>query len=117
MTAIRQAQHGYDRRTELVTGAINDLTQRRLHELGSWASLESLSKNTQFEAIDANEASVVFSGDTFEAVADVYVDLNYGSGDDEMSSSDNYIATVRGRVTNDKVSIEQVQIDTDPFYS
>ncbi|HEX8381832.1 MAG TPA: hypothetical protein VF592_00510 [Sphingomonas sp.] len=100
-----------------VVDAINSLNQDELDELGAWQPLSDLSSRTQFEAIDGDPDSVIVDAPgRFQAIATVYVMLVYGSSRDEEAMSDEYVATVQGRVLDNDVVIDTVKVDTTPFY-
>jgi hypothetical protein len=101
-----------------IADRINALSMDDLQGMGAWDGLSDLSSNTTFEGIDTNLDSVVIREDgSFEAIADVYVSLNYGEHDgDPVSLGDAYPATVRGRISAESVSLDSTEIDTGSFY-
>lgn len=117
MTALRKPRASESQIVAAIVTAIDALGFDDLNRLGGWQALAELSTRTEFEAIGADEASVVLDGDRFEAIAEIYVLLNYGSGDEEESLSDSYIATIHGSVHDEIVTIDAVVSDTSPFYS
>lgn len=117
MTALRKATGAEAREAEAIATAIDELTEMDIDRLDGWQPLAELSSHTEFAAIGADRSSVVLAGRSFEAIADVYVVLHYGHGEDAESLSDSYVATVRGTIEGDQVTIEQISVDTSPFYS
>lgn len=89
-----------------------------LQKGGAWQPLDELSSNTQFEGIEPNPDGIYKVGDDdFEAVANVYVTLNYGDKSDPASMSDSYPAIVSGKIdANNSVQIESIKVDTSSFY-
>lgn len=118
MTAARLYGSGSDEQQRRVIEAVNGLSHADLARLGAWASLAELSSQTVFEGVDVNTDSIIIrADDRFEALADVYVTLNYGGGDEEASLSDGYPATVRGHIEGDMAVVDQVELDTGSFYN
>ena len=113
MTALAQRRDEND----LVVDAINSLDQADLDGFSAWQWLADLSSATTFELIDAHPDSIVFkSNGKFEAIATVYITLVYGSRDDQEKMSDEYIATVRGHFGASGAEIDEVDVDTTPFF-
>lgn len=103
--------------TQRIADKINALSYEDLLAMGAWDALADLSSNTTFEGIDTNLDGVVLRSDgSFEAVADVYVSLNYGGKRDPVSLGDAYPATIRGRITPDDVDLDSIEIDTGSYY-
>ena len=117
MTALRKTAPNDTMIVDRIVAAIDSLTVDDFRQLGIWQDLDELSSRTEFEAIGADEASVVLAGERFEAVADLYVLLHYGTGDDEESLSDTYLATIRGKAIGNTVDIDEISVDTSSFYS
>jgi hypothetical protein len=114
VTALRKIA---DQRSSLVVDAINALDPTALKRFGAWQPLADLSTRTVFEEIDADPASVNFyDPQGFEALAVIYVTLNFGPSKDEESMSDEYVATVRGQVSDDGAEIQEIAVDVSPFY-
>lgn len=115
MTPLRTSTPESD--VKQIADRINALDEQTLDHFGAWDSLRDLSSRTQFEAIDADPDSFVLDNNgCFEAQATIYVTLVYGSSRDEDSMSDEYPATIRGRLTNDGPEIADVVVDTSTFY-
>ncbi|SFP93431.1 hypothetical protein [Sphingomonas rubra] len=116
MTAV-QTTSGRHRLANDVVATINEFDQKRLDEMGGWQPLADLSGRTQFEAIDGDPDSVVFVDENrFQAIATVYVILVYGSGNDEDTMSDEYVATIQGHRDAGGIVIDSIEVDTTPFY-
>ena len=117
MSALRKATAEDAPALARVMARVNQLTQSDLEELGAWSELCDLSTQTELEMIDTGPDNIVFDNSGgFEAVADVYVTLNYGSSDDDTSFSDGYLATIRGRLDGEEVIIDTVSVDVSSFY-
>lgn len=85
----------------------------------AWGALDELSSHTEFEEADAvPEGIFEKSSDDFEAVATVYITLNYGDKNDQSSMSDSYPAHVHGRYDPqaETASIVDFTVDTSSFY-
>lgn len=84
-----------------------------------WDELDQLSTHTEFEEIDAvPEGIFEIEGGDFEAVATVYITLNYGDRRDRSSMSDSYPAHVRGTYDENtkEASVIDLSVDTSSFY-
>lgn len=103
---------------ETIVGAISKLDCDDLERYGAWRDLEELSSNTLFEGIEAHPNGVYRTGmNTFEAVANVYVTLQYGGKRDASSMSDSYPAQVSGTISaNNEIEIKSIKVDTSSFY-
>jgi hypothetical protein len=101
-----------------IISAISKLDSDDLEKNGAWSELDALSSHTIFEGVEAHPNGIFSTGeDRFEAVATVYVTLNYGSHRDETSMSDSYPATVAGIIgASNKPKIESITVDTSSFY-
>lgn len=117
MTALRKATTNEATISDRVATLINGLTIEDLEAWGAWQPLADLSARTILEAVDVEPGSIVLNESQFEATANVYVLLNYGSQEDDASLSDEYIATIKGRISQEYPAIEAVFIDVSPFYS
>jgi hypothetical protein len=117
MTAVPKSFPPRSEEIDRIADAINGLSQPEIERMGAWQPLADLSSNTLFDGIDTSLDSVVLRDDgTFEAVADIYVGLHYGGKDDAVSLGDSYPATIRGRIADERVDINSVEIDTGSFY-
>lgn len=117
MTALRKPTSDDEPTLTRIVDRVNALTQVDLQDLHAWDELRDLSSRTELEAIDTGWGNVVLDNDgNFEAVADVYVTLNYDSSVDEDSLSDSYLATIRGVVADGIVRIDSISIDVSSFY-
>lgn len=117
MTALRKSAPHESGTVDRIIDAINQLTVEDLDPLGAWQPLADLSSRTQFEAVDGDPASVVIdAAGNFEAIASIYVTLVYGSSNDEESMSDEYLATIEGKIAPEGVEITTATVDTSPFY-
>jgi hypothetical protein len=80
-------------------------------------AIDDLSTNTVFEGLEISPDTIFSSkGDSFEASGIVYVELNYGGSRDPVSMPDSYPAVVRGKYSNGKADIEEIDVDTSSFY-
>jgi hypothetical protein len=89
-----------------------------LSETAAWSDLDSLSSHTSVDDIEAVPEGIFEAGDNgFEAVATVYVDLNYGGRKDSFSTSDSLPAQVQGHFEPDgRAIVDSVSVDTSSFY-
>jgi hypothetical protein len=88
----------------------------------AWDDLAALSTHTTFDVIEAVPEGVFESGvGRFEAVATVYVGLQYGKDNDEgFSSTEEFPALVKGSLTKRPdgyvADIDDISVDTSAFY-
>jgi hypothetical protein len=103
---------------QAIINAISELDRDELEKRGAWTALDELSSNTTFEAIEPHPNGIFQIGKKhFEAVATVYVTLNYGGAKDRTSMSDSYPAKVAGTVeSKNNVEINSITVDTTSFY-
>ena len=84
-----------------------------------WNELDQLSTHTDSAEIDAvPEGIFEVENNDFEAVATVYVTLNYGDRRDRSSMSDSYPVHVRGTYDKNKkeAMVVDMSVDTSSFY-
>lgn len=109
-----------DNETELdiILEAISELTPEQVMDSEAAADLDVLSTHTQIEAIEASPDGVFWTvqGRAFEAIATIYVVLNYGSSRDSDAMSDSYPAYVYGTFSDEKASVIRITVDTQSFY-
>jgi hypothetical protein len=106
-----------DERSLKIAEAVSNLAADDLMNLGAWQSLDELSSNTIFDGIEANPDGIFETEDhKFQAIADVYVTLQYGGKKDGTSMSDAYPAKVSGTIDAGGVKIEAIDVDTSSFY-
>jgi hypothetical protein len=100
-----------------IVNAISALKPEALERYDAWKRLAELSSNTRFQGIEAHPDGVFETeANKFEAVANAYVILGYGSGQHLTEMSDTYPARVAGRYeSNGVVHIDKVTIDTSSF--
>jgi hypothetical protein len=87
----------------------------------SGGALDSLSTRTGVSGIEPVLEGIFRVGEgRFEALATVYVDLEYGPRDDGFVTSDSFPARVKGRYskTGSRIvaNVEDVEVDTSAFY-
>lgn len=93
--------------------AINALDQAALERLGAWAAIAALSEQTKLEQVDASPSSIVITQEQFEAIATVFVLLQFEATETEAggSYSDEYLATVRGHISDGDPVIDSFAVD------
>lgn len=105
---------------KLLRAIIDAVSEYDLASSPEWDQLDQLSTHTEFESIDANPDGIFEGPDnSFEAVGDVYVTLNYGDRRDSTAVSDAFPVQVAGTFDRQtgKVVVESVTIDTSSFYN
>ena len=82
----------------------------------AWSELDVLSTHTQFDSIEVVPEGIFDAGnDRFEAVATVYVVLNYGSGDDALQTTETFPAHISGHFEGSSASVDSADVDTSSF--
>lgn len=100
-----------------VLKAIEALSQDDLVEMGAWDVVDQLSSQAMFDAMEGTSEGVFRRPDgSFEAVATLYVTLQFGGSRDRTAMSDTYPAIVRGKLDGSGVKIQSVEIDNSSFY-
>ncbi|OQW44847.1 MAG: hypothetical protein A4S12_03125 [Proteobacteria bacterium SG_bin5] len=96
-----------------IVNAINKLDQPALERLHVWEKIAGLADEATLQQIDGSPFSVVLSGDRFEATASISVLLHYNDSADEAggSFSDEFLATVRGRLAGEEATVESIDVD------
>lgn len=93
------------------------LAQFDVTSSSAWSDLDVLAQRVIVDGVELDEDSVVVASDgTFEAIAYVYLVLEYGTGDDGFSTSESFRADITGTIDGDKVVIDALNVDTTPFY-
>src|SRR5882762_5462277 len=74
---------------------IEAISNYQIQESNAWKVLDSLSSNTEVDAIEANAEGIFDAGPgKFEATATVYVILNYGDKRESLTTTDAFPAHV-----------------------
>ncbi|MGA2312094.1 MAG: hypothetical protein ABSF87_06975 [Xanthobacteraceae bacterium] len=105
-------------RLTAIIDAISKLDRDDLEKYGAWSDLDALSTQTSFEGIEPHPDGIFKTNKKhFDAIATVYVTLNYGGKRDRTSMSDSYPARVTGSIIGkNNVTIDSMTIDTSSFY-
>lgn len=83
----------------------------------AWSDLDVLASRVVVDGLELDEDSVVVGSDgSFEAIAYVYLVLEYGKGDDGFTTSESFRADIAGTVDGDRVVVDTLNVDTSPFY-
>jgi hypothetical protein len=90
---------------------ISNLTQQDLAQYKAWKGLADLAKKTTFAGIEAHPSGVyqVGEGNQFEAVATVYLTLDYGK---DKSFSNSFPAHIVGTISGTDATIQKITVDT-----
>jgi Predicted pPIWI-associating nuclease len=99
-----------------VVAAVKDAD---LTAFDAWSDLDVLSSRTQIDAIEVDPAGISISNDGFHGVANVYVVLEYGGGEDDdgFTTSDAFLGKFAGHFDNGNPVLEKFTVDTSPFYA
>lgn len=89
-----------------------------LQPYGAWAELDLLSGQTIVEGIRLDTSSGVKLNDDFFVVpGSVFVELNYGSNDDAVTTHDAFPIQIKFSVAeNTDIDIRDIEVDTRSFY-
>lgn len=103
---------------DTILTAVSDLTPDEIMESEAAADLDILSTHTLIDAVEASPDGVFWTklNTEFEAVATIYVVLNYGSLRESDAMSDSYPAYIHGKFDNGKATIDRITVDTRSFY-
>lgn len=87
-------------------------------ELDLWTKLDVLSTHTRIEGSEIPHEGIVVGPDgAFSAVVNLYVSLQYGKDNDEgFTTSDSFLAKVRGHFDGQSPVIDSSTVDTSSFY-
>lgn len=93
------------------------LAQFDVTSSSAWGDLDVLASRVVVDGVELDEDSVVVTPDgKFEAIAYIYLVLQYGKGEDGFSTSESFRADIAGTIEQGDVSIESLNVDTGPFY-
>lgn len=83
----------------------------------AWGDVAVLASNVLADGFELDEDSVTSAGEgPFQAIANVYLILEYGRGEEGFSTSESFRADIAGTVIGDQATIDSVKIDTSSFY-
>ena len=87
-------------------------------ESAAWGDLDALSAQTVVDGIEVDPEGVTVDRDgRFRGVSNVYVGLQYGSGEDGFETSDGFLARFEGHFDEVRTPvIDKFTVDTSPFY-
>ncbi len=98
-----------------IAGAVQDVD---LTDFACWNDLDVLSSHTIPEDIEVLEDTIDIKDDNLSGVLNVYVQLEYGKGDEGFTSSDGFPGKFKGHFDeNDRPFIDEVTVDTSSFYA
>jgi hypothetical protein len=86
----------------------------------AWTDLDALSPKTQVDAIEVDPAGVTVSDNDFRGVANVYVILVYGGGEEPrgFTTSEAFLGKFKGHFDeHQKPIVDEFKVDTSPFYA
>jgi hypothetical protein len=94
---------------------IDAISQYDLAESQDWGDLEGLSSRTDIDGIEAVPEGIFETDEGFSAAATVYVNLQYGGGDDGIATTDSFPAQAEGHFerTDDRITavIDSFSVD------
>jgi len=84
---------------------------------GARRDLDILSSRSRVEDIEAVPGGIFETDAGFMAAATIYVDLNDGENNEQLSTTDSFPAQVQGHFEPDgRAVVDSVSIDTSSFY-
>ncbi|HYI47801.1 MAG TPA: hypothetical protein VEX35_04975 [Allosphingosinicella sp.] len=90
-----------------------DLTQS-----GAWTDLDALSTHTYLDDVEVDPEGIVLDDGLFKGFLNIYVLLQYGSGKKEgFQTSDAFRGRFTGHFDGTVAVIDEVSVDTSPFYA
>jgi hypothetical protein len=90
----------------------NAVKNADLSALQSWSDLDQLSTHTTVDDIEVDLSGIVINGDRFQAVANIYVTLQYGLDDNEgFHETDSFLAQFWGRVFDSYIEVDDFSVD------
>ena len=95
----------------VIAAQTGDMTQ-----FDAYHDLMALSSNTQIDDFDVDEDFVILNGNLFSGAGNIYVILNYGSKDDEITESAGFLCKFSGHFEGEIPIIEQMEVDVSGFY-
>lgn len=112
---MASAAYQSDPRVDIVAGY---LRATDFAELDLWDQLDILSTHTRIEGTEIPTEGIVVGPDgQFSAVANLYVSLQYGKDNDEgFTTSDSFLAKIRGHFDGQTPIIDASSVDTSSFY-
>jgi len=108
-------QSGESDRLHQIVDAVQDFP---LTDSASWPKLSELSDHTVLDGIEVDPAGIAIVENRFEGLMNVYVGLEYDKDSGEaLVTSDAFTGRFKGHFSKaGKPEIEEVTIDTTPFY-
>lgn len=105
-----------DPRLERIADALRGT---EISQLQIWSELDPLSTHTRVEAVEVPVEGIILGPDNrFSAVLNLYLTLQYGSDDEDgFTTSDSFVATVKGHLNDDDPVIDWSSVDTSSFYA
>ena len=103
-----------DPRLPAVMQAIADFD---LTQSSAWADLDALSSRTLIDDVEVEPEGIIIEGDRFRGLMNVYVVLQYGGSKDSFQTSDAFRALFEGHFSGSIAEIENVRVDTSPFFA
>src|SRR5687768_980357 len=88
-----------------------------LTDFACWNDLDALSSETHVANIEVFDEEIMLSGESFEGSINVYLTLNYGSGDDATWISAAFPGSFSGVLQDGQPVISNVIVDTSSFYA
>lgn len=117
VAALSEERGDQEARYDLIGQAVSDLTAKAPAIEAMRSSLDDLSSDTVFEAVEVAPGGILIDKDNrFEASGTVYVTLKYDGTKDGLAMSDSYPALIRGHIGDDGASVDDVAVDTASFY-
>ncbi len=104
-----------DPRREQIAEALQNI---EISDLDIWDDLDILSTHTRVEAFEVPVEGIILGpGNRFSAVLNLYLTLQYGKDDDDgFTTSDSFVAIVKGQLEGEALTVDSSSVDTSSFY-
>jgi len=90
--------------------------QGEMTDFSAFHDLMSLSTRTVIDDFDVDEDFILVKDDKFSGAGNIYVILNYGPKDDEITESAGFLCKFSGHFEGEIPIIEQMEVDVSGFY-
>jgi hypothetical protein len=99
---------------ERVAEAVRDVP---IVDFKAWGKLDALSSQTLVDEIEVFEDEIYRDGTVLKGICNFYVVLNYGQGDEAISSPESFPGTFEAKLDdNGDPVILDIDVDTSSFY-
>lgn len=99
---------------ERVAEAVRDAS---IVDFTAWGKLDALSSHTLVDEVEVFEDEIYRDGATLKGSCNFYVVLNYGQGDEAISSPESFPGTFQAELDdNNEPVVLDIDVDTSSFH-